>query len=282
MRLIVTLLMAALLVLGVWTFVDYETFLMGPSPEGYSWWWPAEVSTYGQDIDGLFNLIAAMVLVFFVLTTGLLVWVVWRYSKKRGDKALFTHGSHRLEMLWTAVPAILLVVIAFSQMSTWAEIKFEGAYGDEPVFAEITASQFDWRFRYPGPDGRFGTLDDIESPYELVVPMEMDDQGRPRKLVFNMRSRDVLHSFFVPKLRLKQDAVPGMVIPIWFSLDPEEMALEGDNSFDIICAELCGWGHYKMSGRLRVVSPEEYDAWMDEQVAQQFSNGIIEDTEDEG
>ena len=119
-------------------------------------------------------------------------------------------------------------------------------------------------------------MDDIESPYELVVPMESDAEGNPRKLLFNMRSRDVLHSFFVPKLRLKQDAVPGMVIPIWFALDPEDMAAEADNSFDIICAELCGWGHYKMSGRMRVVSPEEFDAWMEEKVAERFSNGIDE------
>lgn len=276
MRLIITLLLTALLVLGVWTFWSYEAFLMGPSPDGYTWWWPAEVSTYGEDIDALFYLIAAMILVFFVLTTGLLIYCVWRFSKKRGDKAVFSHGSHRLEMIWTAVPAVLLVVIAFSQMGTWASIKFDGATEGEEVFAEITACQFDWRFRYPGPDGKFGTVDDIESPYELVVPMESDAEGNPRKLLFNMRSRDVLHSFFVPKLRLKQDAVPGMVIPIWFALDPEDMAAEADNSFDIICAELCGWGHYKMSGRMRVVSPEEFDAWMEEKVAERFSNGTDE------
>ena len=220
-----------------------------------------------------------MVLVFFVLTTGLLVYVVWKFSKRRSDKALFTHGSHRLEMIWTAIPAMLLVVIAFSQMTTWADIKFKRAFEGEEVFAEITASQFDWRFRYPGADGRFGTLDDIESPYELVVPMEMNEDGTPRKLVFNMRSRDVLHSFFIPKLRLKQDAVPGMVIPIWFALDPEQVAEEADKSFDIICAELCGWGHYKMSGRLRIVSPEEYEEWMAEQVAMRSSSGIEEGDE---
>ena len=126
-------------------------------------------------------------------------------------------------------------------MSTWAEIKFKGAIEDEPVFCEVWASQFDWRFRYPGADERFGTADDFETPYELVVP---DDQ----KIVMNMRSRDVLHSFFVPKLRLKQDAVPGMTIPIWFEVDTAQLAEEPSNSFDIICTELCGWGHYKMSG----------------------------------
>lgn len=267
MRIIVTLLFTALLVLGIWTFVDAQTFLLAPLPDGYSWWWPVEVSTYGEDIDFLFVLIAVMILVFFVLTEGLLVYLVFKYSGKSQEKAVFSHGNHKLEMLWTAVPAGLLLIIAFSQMSTWAAIKFRS--GPEEVFAEIFASQFDWRFRYPGEDGRFGTPDDIESAFELVVP---DDQ----KVVFNLRSRDVLHSFFVPKLRLKQDAVPGMTIPIWFEIDQEELALEDDHSFDIICAELCGWGHYKMAGRLRVLSRQEFDAWMEEKLAEKYSNGMEE------
>lgn len=268
MRIIATLLFTALLVLGIWTFVDAETFLFGPMPEGYTWWWPAEISTYGQDIDGLFKLIAWMVLVFFVLTEGLLIWFVFKYAKKSDEKGDYSHGNHKLELLWTAVPAGLLLIIAFSQMSTFANIKFAGSFEDEPVFGEIWASQFDWRFKYPGRDGRLGTPDDIESPYELVVP---DDQ----KIVMNLRSRDVLHSFFVPKLRLKQDAVPGMTIPIWFQVDPEELARETKNDFDIICAELCGWGHYKMSGRIRILPRDEFNAWMDEMTLEKYDNGEL-------
>ena len=270
MRIIITLLFAALTVLGVWTFIDAKRFLLGPTPEGYTWWWPTEISTYGSDIDFLFILIAIMILVFFILTLGLLTVFVFKYSAKREDKGVFSHGSHKLEMLWTAVPAVLLLVIAFSQMSTWASIKFAGAIEDEEIFAEIFASQFDWRYRYPGADGRFGTADDIETPYELVVP-----EGK--KLVFHLRSMDVLHSFFVPKLRLKQDAVPGMTIPIWFEVDPEELAAEEDKSFDIICAELCGWGHYKMSGRVTVKSQADFDAWLAEQTAAKFTNGTMEE-----
>ena len=266
MRLIVTLLFTALLVLGVWTFVDADTFLLGPMPEGYRWWWPGEVSTFGEDIDFLFFLIAAMVLVFFVLTEGLLIYFVFKYSAKRHDKATYSHGNHRLEMLWTAIPAGLLLIIAFSQMSTWAAIKFRGPSADETPFAEIFASQFDWRFRYPGEDGRFGTMDDIESAWELVVP-----EGE--RLLFQLRSRDVLHSFFVPKLRLKQDAVPGMTIPVWFEVDTDELAAEPSRSFDVICAELCGWGHYKMSGRIRVVTRDEFDAWMSERIEEKYTNG---------
>jgi cytochrome c oxidase subunit 2 len=264
MRLITTLLFSALLVLGVWTFFDSSTFLLAPRPEGYPWWWPAEVSTYGQDIDFLFRLISGMILVFFVLTEGILIWCVWSYGKKRDDKGLFTHGSHKLELLWTMIPAGLLVIIAVSQMSTFAEVKFPGATRDEPIFADVFAAQFDWRFRYPGEDGVLGTTDDLESPFELVAPVG-------EKIVMNLRSRDVLHSFFVPMLRLKQDAVPGLNIPIWFEVDPEQFDARKDENgelkMDLICAELCGWGHYKMAGRVRIVSREAYDAWLEEKTA---------------
>lgn len=273
MRFILTLLLGALLVLGVWSFISYRPFLLGPSPENYDWWWPQEISTFGQKSDALFRLIAWMVLVFYVLTMGLLTYFVFKYGAPRQDKGVFSHGNHKLEMIWTAVPAGLLVIIAFAQMGTWADMKFPASTEDEPVFAEIWASQFDWRFRYPGPDGRLGTADDIETAWELVVPKD-------EKLVFNLRSRDVLHSFFVPMLRLKQDSVPGMTIPIWFEVDGEQHAAafegEEDTSFDIICAELCGWGHYKMSGRIRVLEREDFDAWMAGKVAERFSNGQIE------
>ncbi len=260
MRFVLTFLLTATLVLGVWSFLGYESFLLGPSPDGYTWWWPQEISTFGQSIDFLFIMIGVMILIFFVLTFAVLIYGVFKFSAKREDKATFTHGNHQLEMLWTAVPAVLLLVIAFSQMSTWAAVKYDSSTEGEPRFAEIWASQFDWRYRYPGRDGKFGTADDVESAYELVVPVG-------EKLVFDLRSRDVLHSFFVPMLRVKQDAVPGMTIPVWFEIDEQEFAeaFEGqeDKSFDVICAELCGWGHYKMSGRVRVLSRAEFDQWME-------------------
>jgi len=105
-----------------------------------------------------------------------------------------------------------------------------------------------------------------------------DTFGDPddKKVVFLLRSRDVLHSFFVPHLRFKRDAVPGMTQRIWLGVDDEQlaeiMADREDKSFDIICAELCGWGHYKMSGRVRVLPDAEYEKWVDEMTALQFGN----------
>jgi cytochrome c oxidase subunit 2 len=250
MRILATLLFLAVLVLGVWTFMDAGN---------HGWWLPPIVSSYGANVDFLFNLILWMVAFFFVLTEGILVYCVFVYGKKRHDKATFTHGNHKLEMVWTIIPAGLLLVIAFWQMNTWAEIKFQGNLPQQAPIAEVYASQFDWRFRYPGEDGKFGTMDDIENPFEFVVPAN-------EKVLFLLRSRDVIHSFFVPLFRLKQDAVPGMSIPVWF-----EATKEGN--YDLVCAELCGWGHYKMAGRIKVVSRPAYDEWMKKMKKDFLSNG---------
>ena len=125
-----------------------------------------------------------------------------------------------------------------------------------PPTVEVTARQFEWRLRYPGPDGEIGTIDDIHHVNDLHIPVD-------EEILVDLKSMDVLHSFFLPELRVKQDAVPGMKIPVWFkALEPGE--------YDLVCAELCGWGHYKMKGRLTVQSREDYDAWLEElRVAQE-------------
>jgi cytochrome c oxidase subunit 2 len=223
---------------------------------------PEAVSTYAPDIDYLFNLIMWMVAFFFVLTEGLLVYFVFKYAKDDGTKAVFSHGNHKLELAWTVIPGLMLLFIAFAQMGTWADIKYRGNLPKSEPIAHVWASQFDWRMQYPGADGVYGTWDDIESPHLFKVPVDED-------VVFILHSRDVLHSFFVPEFRLKQDAVPGMAIPMWFNAMKE-------GTYDLICAELCGWGHYKMAGRVEVVSREEYDAWTAEQQAIVMSNGTEE------
>jgi cytochrome c oxidase subunit 2 len=259
MRIIATLLLLSVPVLGVYTFVDAAN---------HGWWFPPAVSTYAPKIDGLFNLILYMVGFTFLVTEVALVWFVFRYSKRSADKGAFTHGNHQLEMVWTAIPATALLFIAFKQMGTWAEIKFEksfpthGRFTREKPIAEVWASQFDWRFRYPGDDGVIGTVDDVENAFEFVVPVR-------EPVVFHLRSRDVIHSFFVPQFRLKQDALPGHTIPVWFQAEEEGL-------YDLVCAELCGWGHYKMAGRVRVVSAQEFDQRMAAAKSAWFSNGSEE------
>ena len=260
-RLLWTLLFLTIPVLGVWTIVI--------APE-HGWWFPRSVSSYAPDVDHLFDLILWMVAVTFVLTELVLVYCVFKYGKQRATKALHTHGNHVLEMTWTAVPALLLVFIAFSQMGAWSDIKIDMPDGSEPghpysaqhPFAEIYGSQFDWRVRYPDEHGVFESADAVESPYDVYVPVDT-------KIVLRLKSRDVLHSFFVPQFRLKQDAVPGMDIPIWFEA-------RETGSYDLICAELCGWGHYKMAGRVHVLSKPDFERWMADARTALYDNGSVD------
>jgi cytochrome c oxidase subunit 2 len=243
LRVVTTLLLLAVPVLGVWTFMKADDWGL---------WFPPIVSSYGGDIDFLFYVILWMVAITFVGTELLLVWFVWRYSKKDPTRATYTHGNHTLELVWTAIPALLLIFVAFSQMKAWTTVKMnfpeEGPYTLERPLMEVYASQFDWRARYPDAQGNFQGADVVEVPYDITVPV-----GTP--VVFRLKSRDVLHSFFVPVFRLKQDAVPGMSIPVWFEATET-------GSYDLICAELCGWGHYKMAGRIHVVEQDEFERWL--------------------
>ncbi len=254
LRAFFTLLFLAVPVLGVWTFVKAPAWHV---------WFPENVSSYGGEIDRLFWLITYMVTVVFLITEGLLIYFFFRYSRRDSSRALYTHGHHTLEMVWTAIPAILLLVVAFSQMGTWAKIKIDlpedSPYSAAHPMMEVYGSQFDWRARYPDREGNFQGEDVIETPYDIYVPVDT-------KVVFLLRSRDVLHSFFVPAFRLKQDAVPGMEIPMWF-----EATKVGD--YDLVCAELCGWGHYKMAGKVHVLPGEDYEAWLEGQRNALYSNG---------
>ncbi len=254
LRTLLTLLFLAVPVLGVWTFVKAPDWKL---------WFPPYVSTYGGEIDRLFYIITWMVTVVFLITEGMLVYFFYRYSRRDSSRATYTHGHHTLEMVWTAIPAVLLLFVAFSQMGTWAKVKIdfpdEGPYTTQHPLMEVYGSQFDWRARYPDREGNFHGQDVIESPFDIYVPVDT-------QVVFRLRSRDVLHSFFVPAFRLKQDAVPGMAIPVWF-----EATAVGD--YDLICAELCGWGHYKMAGKIHVLSKEDFEAWLDGERSALYSNG---------
>lgn len=232
---------------------------------GQGWWLPGTVTGFGRSIDGLFYLILWIVGAFFVLTLGLLVWSIWRHGPGGGGRPLASDGHGRLELVWTVVPGAILLWLALAQLGLWKEIKFESSLprapggGPAAPLAEVWASQFDWSFVHPGADGRFGSGDDLRTTYELVVPAG-------EKLVLRLHSRDVIHSFFVPRFRLKQDVLPGRATLVWFECDEP-------GSYDLLCAELCGWGHYRMTGRVRALPPAEYERWLAEQARRLQSNG---------
>jgi cytochrome c oxidase subunit 2 len=149
-------------------------------------------------------------------------------------------------VIWTIVPAIILIVLFMLSQSLWWSIK--GSVPATDFQVQVTAKQFNWVFTYPGPDGVFGTADDLTLENELHVPVN--------KIVrVSLRAEDVIHSFFLPNLRLKQDAVPGREIPAWF-----EATQTG--RYEIPCAELCGFGHSGMLGYLTVHSVVDYQQWV--------------------
>ena len=212
---------------------------------------PENVSTYGGQIDGLFYLILWITGVIFVLVEVLLLFFLFRYRRREGRPARYTHGSNRLEVIWTIVPAIICVVLALMSRRSWAEIKQSLPQG--AINVEVLAEQFAWNLRYPGADGKLNTADDVLSLNQLHIPV-----GRP--VIVSLRSKDVIHSFFLPEFRVKQDAVPGMTTRIWF-----EATRVGN--WEITCAELCGLGHYRMKGFITVDSPEDFEKWLAAQAA---------------
>jgi cytochrome c oxidase subunit 2 len=226
-------------------------FLAAPA---FNMWLPRDVSAHGHMIDHLWTFILWLTGAVFVVTEVAMFWFMWKYDGKANhQRPKFTHGSHNLEVVWTILPAATLLFIAIYQMNAWAEVKIEKP--NIPVTVQVTARQFEWRLRYPGPDGVIGTRDDIHTVNDLHVPVDTN-------ILIDLQSMDVLHSFFLPNLRLKQDAVPGSTIPVWFQA--KEIG-----AYDLVCAELCGWGHYKMKGRLTVESAEDFAAWQKKMLAEQ-------------
>jgi len=208
-------------------------------------WLPEDVSTFGAEIDSLFYLIYYITAVAFILVTGLMIIFLIMYREREGRRATYTHGNTTLEIVWTVVPAVILIALSFMSVSTWAKVKRDAPASDFEI--QVTAKQFNWEVVYPGPDGRLGTDDDRKFDNDVHVPVN-------KVVRVHLKAADVIHSFFIPNLRVKQDAVPGRTILVWF-----EATKPG--RYELPCAELCGFGHSGMKGWLHVHTPEDYQKW---------------------
>jgi cytochrome c oxidase subunit 2 len=216
-------------------------------------WLPEDVSTFGQEIDSLFYLIYYITAAAFIIVTVLMIVFLIMYRQKEGQRATYTHGNTTLEIIWTIIPAAILIVLSFMSVSTWAKVKRHAPESDFEL--QVSAKQFNWEVVYPGADRRLGTADDVKFDNDLHVPVN-------KVVRIHLTSTDVIHSFFLPNLRLKQDAVPGRTILVWF-----EATKPG--KYELPCAELCGFGHSGMKGWLYVHTPEEYAQWAAEKLAAQ-------------
>ena len=167
---------------------------------------------YGGKIDSFYNMIFWLVTVIFVGTEGAIILFVILFRKRDGHKAHYSHGNKFAEMIWTLIPAAILVWLAIVQQSTWAFIKADMPAASESNTVQVFAEQFAWNFRYPDQDGKFGTPDNVMTINQFHVQVG-------KKTVVHLSAKDVIHSFFIPYARIKQDAVPGMLNRLWFEID---------------------------------------------------------------
>lgn len=217
-------------------------------------WFPTSVSTYGGQIDYVINLIFYVTAFWFVLVTAVLLFFVIRYRRRAGVPAAFVQGETGREVAWILVPAFLVLVcdlgIDAAGGRAWEAVK--GPPPPAALTVQVMGSQFVWKFTYPGPDGRFGAGNDLKED-SLHVPL-----GQVVRL--ELQSEDVIHDFFVPDMRLKQDVIPGRTITAWFQATKP-------GTYEIACSQLCGPAHFDMRGELVVQTESEYQAWLKQERA---------------
>jgi len=235
---------------------------------------PIDASSHGHKIDMVIYLVHLLMLVLFVGWTIYFILVLFKFRKGKSPKADYkgvkSHVSTWIEVGVVIFEAVLL--IGFS-IPFWAQQINAFPQRKDVVELRIVAEQYAWNIHYPGPDAIFGKAspdffdkqsnplgldpndpdgkDDITTINQLHLPIA-------KPAIIHLTSRDVMHSFFIPVMRVKQDVIPGMSIPTWFT--PTKTG-----KFEIACAQLCGLGHYRMKGFLTVHTQEEYDQWIEEQ-----------------
>jgi cytochrome c oxidase subunit 2 len=243
------------------------------------WWFPPAINDIGHEIDRQFMRTLYITGLVFVAAQFGLAWAMFRY-RSRGQRATYSHGNNTMEILWTLATAVMFVGLGIYSQKVWAEVRIRPAPADA-MRIEVIGLQFKWSFRLPGPDGKFGKYKFEAHPEQeftrdpwVVEPDDPDGKddivlgpgsviavvvNRPVELL--IRSKDVTHSFFVRELRLKQDAVPGMTVPLHFTA-----TVPGE--YQVVCAELCGQGHHLMGTFLKVLSQEDYDKWLKDMTAE--------------
>jgi len=212
------------------------------------WWFPGNASSVGGKVDSLFYVILYITGAVFVLVEATLLIFLVRYRKRAGRAATYVEGSTKAEIIWTSIPAVILVSLALVSQPLWSKIKDSDTYPKDATHLGLEAKQFEWHITYPGPDGKLGTDDDFMKKDSIHLVVNRD-------YVIEMTARDVVHSFFVPAFRIKQDIVPGMDIKLW--VKPTRTG-----TFELACSELCGLGHYRMRGVVIVHTAQDFAAWL--------------------
>lgn len=274
---------------------------MDNSPYGYGL--PPNFSTHGASIDALIWVIHIFMIALFVgWGFFYLSWLI-KYRQRPGHKAQYEpiKGgiSKLIEVVVVVIEVILLVGLS---MPLWAKVKNQFPAESESTVIRVVAQQFQWNAHYPGPDGIFGVTspdlideelnplgldesdpnaaDDITEMGHLHLPVE-------KPVIIELSSKDVIHSFFIPVARVKQDVVPGMVIPIWFEITEDALGENGEEGlYEIACSQLCGLSHSIMRAVVHFMTQEDFDQWLEDAAAErdeiiEFDDEEFEDEEDE-
>ena len=231
------------------------------------WWFPESITEHGGAVDRQFMITIVVVGIAFAAAQIGLGWVVWKYrDSSAATRATYSHGNNRLEVVWTVVTAIIFISLAVMGQRVWAALHLHAAPAGSYT-VEVVAQQFSWNFHYHGKDNVFGRTDpkliddsalnyvglddtDPNAKDDAVVSTLVVPVNRPIELI--LKSKDVTHSFFVPQLRFKQDLVPGMAIPVHFTVNKT-------GKYELACAELCGMNHYKMKSYMLVLPEDEFN-----------------------
>lgn len=297
------------LILSIGSALVYKNYMLGYGPH-------QAASAHGGQLDSLFSTTLFFTGIIFVLTHIALFYFSWKYKNVPGRKAVHWSHNNMLELVWSVIPAVVMTFLVIKGLIAWNDVMADVGPDEDVIEIEATGYQFAWHLRYPGPDGALGSkvytringlnplgqdwtdeknLDDFH-PDEIVLPVG-------KKVRVRINSRDVLHNFYLPHFRVKMDAVPG--IPTYFVFtpvktteeyrmelskydeynkptdpaDPESNLLWEDFNYELACAELCGASHFSMRRTVRIVSEEEYEAWLANQ--QSYYMGSIRGTDED-
>jgi cytochrome c oxidase subunit 2 len=255
--------MGRILAIAIWviTVASLWMFL------SHRWWFPEAISEHGPRVDSQFVITIIVCGIAFAAAQIGLGWAVWKYRDSADkQRATYSHGNNRLEVVWTVVTAVVFISLAIMGQRVWASLHLHAAPPGSYQL-EVTAQQFAWNVRYPGKDNVFGKtdvqyIDDTTNPVgladndenakdDVVTPTVVVPVNRPVEII--LKSKDVTHSFWVPQLRFKQDLVPGMAIHVHFTATKV-------GKYELACAELCGMNHFKMKSYMLVLPQSDFDA----------------------
>lgn len=234
---------------------------------------PVQASTHAGEIDHMISLVHWLMLVLFVGWGIFFVYALFRFRRGANPRASYDGAKGKISKgIEVAIVVIEMVLLAFYAIPAWARRVSEFPPESQATVVRVVAEQFAWNVHYPGPDGKFGRTDvnlvtadnplgldrsdpaakdDITTINQLNLPID-------RPVLVHLSSKDVIHSFGLYEMRVKQDAIPGMSIPVWFI--PNRAG-----EYEITCSQLCGLGHFRMRGFVTIQSASDYEKWMADQ-----------------